>query len=184
MVNLITLFQASQYTYGIGNTRLIYQNHLEPTLQGFILFKILLILIKSCCSDSPQFPSCQGRLQDIGCVHCSISSAGSDQSMNFIYEKDYIPLGFDHLVNHTFQPLFEFAFILGTGNQSTHIQGVNLLVLQVLRNVFLQNPSSQSLHNGCFTHPGFTDQYRVVLRSTGQYLQDPPDFLIPSYHRV
>ena len=88
MMRFVSVFESAQNGNGILHTRFFNHYFLKPSLKGFVLFKIFLILIERGCTDGPQFSSGQCRLQYIGGVHCSFTATGSDQCMYFIDEED------------------------------------------------------------------------------------------------
>ena len=94
--------------------------------------------------------------------------------MDFINEEDDVSFGLLNFVDNGLQTFFKFAFVLGAGHQCTHIQGVDLFVLQVLGDVSTQDTVGKSLYDGRFTGTRFTDKNRVVLGTPTQNLQDTP----------
>ena len=53
-------------------------DRLETTNKGRILFKVLAVLIESCCTNCLQFTSCQHWLQNRRCINCTLSCSGSN----------------------------------------------------------------------------------------------------------
>ena len=73
------------------------------------------------------------------------------------------------LLQNGLQTFLKLAAVLCTGNQSAHIQRKDLVILQTRpahrpRTIRCASPSAI----GGLANAGFTDQYRVVLRLTGQ----------------
>ena len=85
--------------------------------------------------------------------------------MNLIDKQDDATLSLRHLIDHTLQALLKLAFVLRTGHQRTHIQRIELLVLQVLRHITAHDTASKAFHDGGLTSTRLTDQDRVVLRT-------------------
>ena len=46
VVVLVLRLQASEYGNTLSRARFIHHNHLEPSFQGFVLLKILLVLVQ------------------------------------------------------------------------------------------------------------------------------------------
>ena len=104
--------------------------------------------------------------------------------MDLIDEEDDPSFGFRHLVDDAFQALLELTLIFRTCHEGTHIEGVELFVLQVLGHISPYNTTSQAFHDGGLTRTWFTDQNGVVLCTTAQDLQEPTDLIITTDHRV
>ena len=183
MVVFIFLLQ-TQDRNGIQFIRLFNHDHLKTTLQGFILFKIFLILIQGSRTNGTQFATCQCRLQDIGGIHSTVTLSGPYQCMYFINKEDNLTFRFGYFINNRLQTFLKFTFIFGTGNQSSHIQRKNLFRFQILRNVATYNTMCQTFGDSGLTHPWLTDQDRVVLCTTAQNLQYTTDFIVTANHRV
>ena len=56
--------------------------------------------------------------------------------------------------------------------------------LQVFRHIAIYDTVRQSFYDSCFTHTRLTNQYRVVLRSAGKYMQRSAYLFITAYHRI
>ncbi len=69
-------------------------------------------------------------------------------NVDFVDEEDDAPFTFRHFVDDGFQTFLEFPFVFGTGNQRTHVEGVELFVFQVFRYVAPQDTMGQSFHDG------------------------------------
>ena len=70
--------------------------------------------------------------------------------------------------------------VLRTGDEGTHVEGVNLLVFQVLGHITTDDSVRQALHYGSLAHARLTDEDRVVLGASAQDLQHPTNLIISS----
>ena len=131
MVILVTLLQSPHDTDRTHHVRFVNHHLLETTLQGFILFKIFLVLVQRGRTDSPQISTSQSGFQYIRRIHCSVRLSGSYQGMNLINKQDNFSFRRQHLVHNRFQTFLEFSFILCPRNQGSHIQRVNTLGCQI-----------------------------------------------------
>ena len=129
---LIALLQSTKDGNAVQRTWFIHHHGLESTFQGLILLEVLLVLIEGGGTNATQFATCQGRLQNIGSIHGAFTLTSTHQGVDLIDEEDDVSLGLLHLINDGLQTLLELTLVLGTSNQGTHIEGVHLLVLQVL----------------------------------------------------
>ena len=184
MVVLVLLLQASEYGNRFGRARFVHHNLLETALEGLVLLEVLLVLVQGGGAYGSQFSPCEGRLQDVGGVHGTGTAAGTDQGVNLIDEEDDLTVAFDHFLYHSLQSLLELALILGSRDERAHVQGIYLPVLQVLRDLPVNNLAGNSFGDGCLTHTRFTYKNRVVLGPARKNLQDPSYLVVPAYHRV
>ena len=104
--------------------------------------------------------------------------------MYLIYEQDNLPVAVDNLLYHAFQPFLELSLVFCTGNQCPQVQRIDLLCLEVLRNVAVHDVLRDTFRNSGFPDSRLPDQDRIVLRPPAQDLEDTPDLLIPADDRV
>ena len=184
MVVLIFLFQATEDADGIRLIRLIDHDGLEPALQGLVFLEVFLILVESRGTNRPQFATGECRLEDVGCIHGTFSAAGSYEGMNLIDEEDDVAVGIRHLFDDALQAFLELTFVFGSGDKGTHVERIELLVLQVLRHITAHDTLRQPLDDGGLTCTRLTYQNRIVLGTAREDLQHPADLLITSDDRV
>ena len=89
-----------------------------------------------------------------------------------------------HLLQHGLEPLFELAAIFRAGDQGTHVERKQLLVVQALRHVAVDDALGETLDDGGLADTGFADQHRVVLGAAGEHLDGAPDLLVATDHGV
>ena len=82
--------------------------------------------------------------------------------MDLIDEDNDVAAGAD-LFEDLLEALFEVTTVTGTSDKRTHVEAVNLLVLDGFRNVAVNNGLCQPLNDGGLTDAGLTNQNRVVL---------------------
>ena len=129
MVVLVTLLQASQDRDRRELVRLIHHHRLETAFKSLILFKVFLVLIECGGTNSTQLTTSQCRLQNVGSIHSTLTTAGTYQRMNLVDKQDNTTFGLRHLIDDTLQTFLKLALVLGTSNQRTHIKGIELFVL-------------------------------------------------------
>ena len=128
--------------------------------------------------------SSQGGLQDVGCVHGSLASAGTYQGVYLVDEEDDLALRLRHLTDNALQPLLELTFVFGTRQEGAHVQRVELLVLQVLGHVAPHDALRQPLHDGGLASAWLADEDGVVLGAAGEYLEHAAYLLVPPHHGI
>ena len=180
MVVLVALLQSAQDADAAQHVGFIHHHCLETTLQCLILLKIFLILIQRGGPDGAQFATCQGRLQYVGRIHGSLALSSAHKGVYLVDEEDYLSVRADHFIDDRLQPFLKLAFVLGTSHQCSHVEGVELLVLQILGHVAAQDAVGQPLHDGRLSRSRFAYQYGVVLRASAQNLQHTAYFLVAS----
>src|SRR5205085_4526055 len=82
------------------------------------------------------------------------------------------------------EALLEFAAELRSGHERTQVERHDALVLESLRNVAVDYAPSEPLHDGRLADARIADEHRVVLRAAGEHLDDAPDLLVASDHRI
>ena len=178
MMRLITLFQTTQNTDRRCFVRFIYHHFLESSLQCLIGLEIFLVFVQRSSTDSPQVSSCQSRLQNIRCIHGAATLPGSYQRVNLIdKENDLTCCGYN-FVDNAFESLLKLTLVFGTRNQGTHIKGVDLFLLQILRNIASHDTMGKSFGDRRLTDTRFTDQNRIILRTPRENLQHTPNLVI------
>ena len=184
MMVLVALLQASQDGDAFGRRGLIYHDHLETALKGLVRLEVFLVLVQSGRAYGPEFTPREGRLQDIGRVHCAGCTSRAHERMDFIYEEDYLTGGVHYFLDHALEPFLEFALVLCTRNQGAHVQGIDFLGLQVLGDIAVHYVLGDAFGNGSLADAGFADQDGVVLGPSGQYLEHAPYLVVTADDRV
>ena len=90
---------------------------LESSFQCTVFLNTLAIFVQCCCADALYYSTSQSRFQDVGCVHGTFCSSGTNECMNFIDEQDdfRVRLQFVHDSLDTF---FERTAIFGASNKT------------------------------------------------------------------
>ena len=184
MVVLVTFLQTSQDGDGTEFIRLIHHHCLESTFERFILLKVFLVFVQGCCTNGTQFSTGERRFQDVGSIHRTLTTTGTYQRVDLIDEEDDAAFRLRHLVDDALQAFLKLTLILRTSHERTHVEGIELLVLQVLRYITPYDTTSQSFHDGGLTGTRFTDQNGVVLGTTRKDLKQPTDLIITTDHGV
>src|SRR4051794_26845559 len=155
----------------------------EASLQCRVALEVLAVLVEGGGADRLQLAAGQGRLQDRGRVDRALGGAGADQVVELVDEEDDVAALGD-LFHHLLQALLELAAVLGAGDQGGQVEGVDLLVLQQLRDLALVDPGGEALDDGGLADARLAQQHRVVLGPAGEDLHDPLDLGFATDHRV
>ena len=103
--------------------------------------------------------------------------------MDFIDEQNAVGLVLQGL-EHTLQALLEVTAVFGAGQQSAHVERINLRFSQNFRHSALGDAPGQALGNGRFAHTGLAHQQRVVLAAAAQNLDGALDFVLTTNQRI
>ena len=166
MMVLVALLDTTEDTDGIYLVRFINHDGLETALQSLILLEVLLILVEGSSTDGSQFTTSQRRFQNVGCIHGTFASTSTYQGMNLINKEDNLAVGVGYLFDDALQALLKFSLVFSTGYQRTHIERIELLVLQVLWYIATYDTLGKTFYDGSLTCTRFTYQNRVVLGSS------------------
>ena len=124
------------------------------------------VLIQGGGADALKFPAGQGRLEYIGSIQGTAGAAGAYDGVDFINEKDHVPV-FLQFVHDGLHALFKLAAVFGSGYEGSQVQGNHPLIKQHPGNLPLHNAQGQAFHDGGLTHTGFTNEDGVVFLPAG-----------------
>ena len=180
VVVLVFLLQAPQDGDRLSRGGLVDQHHLEPALQRLVRLEVLLVLVVRRGADGPQLAPRQGRFQDVGRIHCARRPACAHQGVDLIDEEDDLAGAVDDFLHDALQPLLEFTLVLRACDQRTHVQGIDLLALEVLGDIAVHDLLGDPFRDRRLADTRLTDQDRVVLGPPAQDLQHAPDLVVTS----
>ena len=175
VVVLVALLQATQDRDGFRGGRLVDHHHLEPPLQGLVGLEVFLVFVQRGGADGAELAAG---------LHRAGGTSRAHEGMDLVDEQDDFAGGIHDLLHDAFQTLFELTLIFRARDKGAHVQGIDLLGLQVLRHVAGDDVLGDTLRNGGLAHARFTHQDRVVLGPPGEDLEHPPDFVVPADDRV
>ena len=160
---LVLRGNAAKNADGVSYRRLVDLHWLEAAFKRSVLFNRLVIFFKRSCSDALKFATGQRRFKDVGGIHRTFCATGANHRVDFIEKEDDIAcaLGF---VDNLFKPLLKLSAILGSGNDSCHIQRHDSLRLHLFRHLATVNRLSETFGNGGLAHASLADKYGIVLR--------------------
>ena len=184
VVVLIALLQSTQDRDGVDLVRLVDHDGLEAALQCLVLLEVLLILVKGGGTNGTQLTTGQCRLEDVGGIHGTLATAGTHQSVDLVDEENDVALSVGHLFDDALESFLKLTFVLGTGDEGTHVERVELFVLQILRYITTHDALGEALDDSRLTGTRFTDQNRIVLGAARKNLQHTANLLITSDDRV
>ena len=183
MVRFVTILESVQDLDGFADRRLLDLNRLESAFQGRILLQVLAILLEGGGTDRLQFASREHRLQDRRGINGAFGGTCTHKGVDFIDEEDDVAAALD-LLQDLLETLLEVSPITGARHKSTKIECVEILTLEVLRDVLGHDFLGEPFNDRGLAHSGLSDEHRVVLGATGQDLHYPFDLALTAYDRV
>ncbi len=184
VVVLVTLLKSAQDSDSSRLIRLIHHHFLETAFESLVLFKILLVLIKSRRTDGAQLTAGERGLENIGGIHGTLTLTGTHKSVDLVDKEDDFTIGSGHFIDDSLQTLLKLAFILCTGNKGTHVKRVYLLAAQILGHVTAHNPLCKPLGDSGLAGARLTDEHRVVLRASRKDLEHSAYLVITTDDRI
>ncbi len=115
------------------NGRGIHFDRLKATGQGRVLFDMLSVFGKCSGSDTLEFSTAQGGLENIRGIHRAFGCSGPHNRVHFVDENDNV-LGLLEFVHDGFDPLLELTAILCSRYHKSQIKGDHFLVEKVFGN--------------------------------------------------
>ena len=170
MVVLILLLQSTEDRDGAGFIGLVNHDHLEAAFQGLILLEVLLILVKGRGTDGAQFATCQGRLEDISGIHRSLALTSPYEGMNLIDEEDDFSFALGDFADNGLEAFFELALVLRPSDEGSHIERIDLLGAEVLRDIPTDDTEGKAFCNSRLTDTRLPDEDGVILRAAREDL--------------
>ena len=184
MVVFVTILQAAEDRNGILGARFVDHDLLETAFEGLVLLEILLELVERRGADRPQLTPRKGGLEDVGGVHRTRRLAGAHEGVDFVDEQQDVAVAGHNFLHNGFQAFLEFALILGTRDQGTHVERVDHLRFEVLGHVAVDDPVCDTLGDGGLADTRLSHEDRVVLGTPREDLQHAADLLVTADHRI
>ena len=184
MIHLIALLESSQDRDRVLNSRFIYHDGLESSLQRSILFDVLSVLLESCRADAVQFAPCQHGFEHISGIHCAFRFACAHNGVKLVDKEYDLAVTLAHILQYGFKSLLEFTSVFCPCYQGAHIEGKDFLVFESFRHIALSDTLCKPLNNCCLADSGLTDQNGVILGLPGQNTYHISDLRVPSDDRI
>ena len=185
MVSLVLRRNTAQDRNRVLNGRLTDENLLETTFQSRVLFDVLAILVQRGRADHAQFATRKHRLEHIARIHRTFrATTGTDDRMKLVDKGDDLPVRALDFFENSLQALLEFTAVFRACHHQCQVESNKRLILQGCRDITRDNTLSQPFNNRGLTHTGLTDEDRVVLRTTRQYLHNATNLRVTTDHRV
>ena len=123
-------------------------------------------------------------LKHITGIDSAFGLAGTDERVQLIDKKDDLALLLSQVLEHAFEALFEFAAVLGTGDEARQVEHEQAFALHAFRHLAVNDALCQSFDDCGLADSGLADEYRVILSTSLQHLGNTPDLVIAPDHIV
>src|SRR5450759_5788211 len=183
VVLLVALADAHQDVDGLLKGGFLDHDRLEAALEGRIPLDVLAVFVQCGGAYALQLAPGERRLEDVRGVDRSFGGTGADQRMKLIDEEHRV-VGASQLFDDLLEALLELAAVFGAGNERTDVERQDALVGERFGDVATDDPVGQALRNRCLAKSGLANQSRVVLRASGQDLDDSLDLLLTADDRI
>ena len=167
VVQLEALLNAAQNGQRILDGGLVNDDGLETPLERRILLNVQPILVERGGTDTVQLAAREHGFEQIARVHRTFGLAGADDGVELVDKEDDPAIGLFHLIEHSLEAFFEFAAVFRAGDERTHVQREDRLVLQALGHVAAEDALREALDDGGLAHAGLADQDGIVFRLAG-----------------
>ena len=160
VVHLEALLEAPEDGDGVLDAGLLDQDRLEAALQGRILFDVLAVLVHGGGADAVQLAPGQHGLEQVARIHGALGLAGAHDGVQLVDEEDDLALALLDFLEHGLEALFELAAVLGARDEGAHVQGEELVALEVLGHVPFDDAEGQAFHYGGLADAGLAGRPR------------------------
>src|SRR5205085_2040767 len=157
---------------------------LEAALERGVFLYVLAVFIERGCANDAELATGQHWLQHVAGVHRAFRLSSADDGVQLVDENDELPFPLGDFLEYRFETLLEFAAELGAGDQRAKVERDKPLVLETFRHIPVGDALRQTLSDRRLADTRFTDQDRVVLGATRQYLNYTADLFVASNYRV
>ena len=155
MVLLVAFLHIVEYLECLLGSGRFYYDFLETALQGTVLLYRVAVFIEGSGTDTLYHASCQGWLQNVGCIHASLRIACSHNGVDLVDEDDDVGR-FLQLTDESLDTVFELPTKLGSCHHGSHIELYYALVEEQSRHLLFVNELCQSFHDGALAHTRLT----------------------------
>ena len=158
---------------------------LEASHQSFRLREMSVVFLVSGRANEADVSRLEIRLEHVRCIHGTFAgSTCSHEGMDFVYINNVRCTFLLDAVHDFLDALLEIATELRAGQQGTHIELIDLAVLQSVRNLLLFDEAYQSPYQSRLSYTRFAHMQRVVLVASAKHLYGSLQFFLAAYQGV
>ena len=184
VMDFVALLQPAQDRHRVFHGRWRHEDRLEAPLERRVLLDVPAELVERGRADHAQLSARERRLEHVARVDGALRRTGPDDRVHLV-DEDHVPaVALGDLLEHRLHALLELAAVLRAREHRSDIELQELLVGERGRHVALDHPLRQTLHDRGLPHARLTDEDRIVLRATGEDLDDAADLFVPPDDRI
>ena len=177
------MFDSAQHIDRFFHGRFVDGNGLETAFQRAVLLDILPVFVQGGGADDLHLSAGKRRLQNVCRVDTSLCLAGSDNVVNLVNDENDVARLLD-IIDQTDHTRLKLTAELCSRHQSGHIDQINLLSAQFVRNVTGRGADGKRLGNCGLSDARFTDQAGVVFLSSAKNLNHTGELPLPAHNPV
>ncbi len=178
VVDLVALLEPAQDRDRVLDRRFADVHLLEAALERGVLLDVLAVLVERRRADEPQLTARQHRLDHVARVDRTFGTTRADERVDLVDERDDLAFGVGDLLEHGLEPLLELAAVLRAGDHRADVERDHALVAQALGHVAFDDAAREPFDDRGLAHTRLADEHGVVLRATGQHLDDAADLFV------
>jgi hypothetical protein len=165
--------------HGFFDRRFVDHDGLEAPLEGRVLLDVLAVFVERRRAHALELAPGERGLQDVRGIDGAFSSACADEHVELIDEEDAVTGALD-LFDDLLQSLFEFAAVLGAGDERANVEREQALVLQRFGDISADDALGKEFGDGRLADAGLANQYRIVLGAAREDLHDALKLVRPA----
>ena len=156
VVGLVAIAQALENAHGLFDAGLVNLHRLETTFKSRILFDVLAVLVAGGCADGLQLTARKHGLEHLRGVDRAFGGTRTDQGVDLVDEEDDVAASTNFLKD-LLEALFEVTAVARASDQRTHIEAVDLLVLNGFGHIAGNDCLGEAFDNGSLTDAWLTN---------------------------
>ena len=164
VMQLITLFQATQNLQAQGQIRLSNQHLLKTTIQGWVFLHGAAVILGRRGTDATEITPGEGRLQQAAGI--GAAALTPHHRVQFVDKQHHPRIRATHLLQNRAKPFLELTPKFGAGDEGSEVEGYQSHPLERFRHFTRHNPLRQQFGDGRLSHSGCPNQHRIVFAAT------------------
>ena len=144
---------------------------------------MLAVLSKGRRADHLDLAAGECGLEDIGGIHAALGIARADDIVYLINDKDDVAV-LSYLLDKPFHAALELAAELRARDERRQVEQVNLLILELRRDVAHSDALGEPLGDSRLADAGFADKAGVILLAAVEDLDNALKLLLAADHRI
>src|SRR3989304_9479650 len=117
-----------------------------------VLLDMLPVLVQRGGPNAMKLAASQHGLEHVAGIHRAFRCAGADHGVQLVDEKDDLAFRALDFFEHSLEPLFELAPVLGAGHHGAKVEGDDTLLPEAFGHISSNNALGQAFRDGGLAH--------------------------------